>query len=211
MEMLAIGLGIGLASGVSPGPLLTLVLTATLERGFGAGLRVASAPLVTDLPIIAACLVVLRSVPEVFLVAVTLAGGVFVVYVGIKTALGARQWGEESVDKPVERPASRDLWHGALVNVLSPHPWIFWLGVGVPAILSLWARSAVLAVGYVFFFFVGLVGSKTAIAGVVVRSRHHLGQRWYQVVLVACGVALMAFGVLLLVRGASAVFQGGQI
>ena len=33
----------GLAAGVSPGPLLALVISSTLERGFGAGLRVALA------------------------------------------------------------------------------------------------------------------------------------------------------------------------
>ena len=62
MEDLVVALTLGLAAGVSPGPLLALVVSATLERGFGAGLRVASAPLVTDLPIILACVSVLRSV-----------------------------------------------------------------------------------------------------------------------------------------------------
>jgi len=45
------GLGLGLAAGASPGPLLTLVVSSTLARGFGAGLRVALAPVLTDAPI----------------------------------------------------------------------------------------------------------------------------------------------------------------
>ena len=37
------GLGLGLAAGISPGPLLALLISSTLERGFGAGLRVIAA------------------------------------------------------------------------------------------------------------------------------------------------------------------------
>jgi threonine/homoserine/homoserine lactone efflux protein len=36
MELMLVGLGLGLAAGVSPGPLLTLVVSSTLARGFGA-------------------------------------------------------------------------------------------------------------------------------------------------------------------------------
>ncbi len=80
---LLLGLSLGLGAGLSPGPLLTLVITATLERGFGAGLRVALAPFITDLPIILATLLFLNSLPEVAVVGLTLAGGLFVLYLGV--------------------------------------------------------------------------------------------------------------------------------
>ncbi len=60
MELVLIGLGLGLAAGVSPGPLLTLVVSSTLARGFGAGLRVALAPVLTDAPIIVLAILVLQ-------------------------------------------------------------------------------------------------------------------------------------------------------
>jgi threonine/homoserine/homoserine lactone efflux protein len=43
----------GLSAGLSPGPLMTLVIAETLKRGIPAGIRIAVAPLITDLPIIA--------------------------------------------------------------------------------------------------------------------------------------------------------------
>ena len=52
MEFLFIGLLLGLSSGISPGPLLTLVIAETLRYGLGAGIRVAITPFITDLPII---------------------------------------------------------------------------------------------------------------------------------------------------------------
>ena len=79
MEALLFGLGIGIAAGVSPGPLLTLTLTATLERGFGAGLRIAVGPLISDLPVVILSLGVLAAVPESFLGSIGLVGGAFVV------------------------------------------------------------------------------------------------------------------------------------
>ncbi|NCD26558.1 MAG: hypothetical protein EOL86_13335, partial [Deltaproteobacteria bacterium] len=48
----ASGLVLGLSAGLSPGPLLTLMLSETLRHGVRAGLLVAVAPLISDLPII---------------------------------------------------------------------------------------------------------------------------------------------------------------
>ena len=41
MEAILLAFSLGLAAGLSPGPLLTLVVSTSLARGFGAGLRVA--------------------------------------------------------------------------------------------------------------------------------------------------------------------------
>ena len=64
MEALILGLSLGTVAGISPGPLLTLVITATLERGVGGGLRVAASPLVSDAPIVTACLLTLTQLAE---------------------------------------------------------------------------------------------------------------------------------------------------
>ena len=41
MRYVLLGLTLGLGSGISPGPLLALVISTTLARGFKAGARVA--------------------------------------------------------------------------------------------------------------------------------------------------------------------------
>ena len=59
MEFLFIGLLLGLSAGISPGPLLTLVIAETLRYGLGAGILVAITPIITDLPIILLTLLIL--------------------------------------------------------------------------------------------------------------------------------------------------------
>ena len=74
MTYLLTGLTLGFAAGISPGPLMTLVITRTLERGLGAGLRVAVAPLLTDLPIIAASLIFFAALPSALEILLTIGG-----------------------------------------------------------------------------------------------------------------------------------------
>lgn len=196
MEALWLGLGLGLAAGVSPGPLLTLTLTSTLERGFAAGLRVAVAPLLGDLPVVVLSLGALAAAPEGFLGAIGLVGGLFVVYLGLdglrKSATPLALGGGQAISPAV------DLWRGALVNLLNPNPWLFWLTVGGPRSVSLWRdESPLLAVGFFALFYTGLVGSKIALAALAARGRRRLAGPWYRRILVGCGLLLILFGGLL--------------
>ena len=90
MRELLLGIALGLGAGISPGPLLGLVLTSTLRRGFGAGVRVALAPLLTDAPIVLLSVFVLESLPAMAVRALGVAGGGYVVYLGAGTLRGAR-------------------------------------------------------------------------------------------------------------------------
>ena len=50
LEFLAAGIVLGLAAGFSPGPLMALVLAQSIRYGTREGLKVAAAPLITDVP-----------------------------------------------------------------------------------------------------------------------------------------------------------------
>ena len=82
---LATGALLGLGAGLSPGPLLTLVISESLRRGAAAGVRVALAPLVSDLPIIILVLLGLgRVAPTGMLPGIlALAGGSLVIWMGV--------------------------------------------------------------------------------------------------------------------------------
>lgn len=200
MSSLLLAATLGLGSGLSPGPLLTLVIKATLERGFMAGARVASAPLVTDLPIIVVSVFFLTRIPDSALSGISVVGGVFVVYLGVD-AVAAALKAAPAADAGPDVPAARDLWQGALVNILSPHPWLAWLSVLGPLTLDLWHQSRVLAGAFVALFYAGLIGSKVAIAAAVARGRRHLRGRWYRAALLACGLTLVVLGLLLFTHG----------
>ncbi len=199
MEALLTALALGFTAGVSPGPLLTLVLSSTLERGFGAGVRVAIAPAITDGPIIAVALFVLKDLPAAWLASITLLGGLFVIWIGFQTIRSA---GGEVRLEQVDAAGFRDVRRGMLVNVLNPHPWIFWLSVGGPILVATWRDAPIWALGFLAIFYGLLVGCKIVLAWITAQGRRFLTGRWYQLVLVLSGLVLIGLGAIL-------VWQGG--
>jgi threonine/homoserine/homoserine lactone efflux protein len=195
MTYLLLGLSLGFSAGISPGPLLTLVITRSLAGGFWAGLRVALSPLLTDAPIIVLTLLLFNVLPPAFEQAVTVAGGLFVIYLGLDTLRHARHARLGSAAAPT---ASADLWQGALVNFLSPHPWLFWIAVGAPTLTRAWQSSPAAALGFLAGFYLLLIGGKIAVALAVAGGRRFLNDAAYRGLLALTGLLLCLFGVLLL-------------
>ena len=196
MAALIAGATLGLSAGISPGPLLTLVITRTLERGFGAGLRVAIAPLFTDAPIIIISLLLFNALPPWLEIGLTVVGGCFVIYLGVETMRSAAHM--QLAGLASAAPAGTDLWRAMLVNILSPHPWLFWITVGGPTLARAWENGPLSAIAFLVGFYGLLVGSKVLVALGVAGGRHYLTDSWYRRLLLASGVLLCLFGLLLL-------------
>ncbi len=192
---LLLGIALGLGAGISPGPLLGLVLTSTLRRGFGAGVRVALVPLPTDAPIVLLSVFVLESLPAMAVRALGVAGGAYVIYLGAGTLRGAR-----TAELSAARNASsrRDILQGALVKALSPHPWLFWISVGGPLLVNAWGDAPVRGVTFLVGFYGLLVGTKVVVARAATTGRQRMSERWYQRALLGAGVLLSVAGALLI-------------
>jgi threonine/homoserine/homoserine lactone efflux protein len=191
-ELIA-GISLGLGAGISPGPLLTLVVTSSLERGFAAGMRVAVAPLLTDAPIVALALLFVSSIPHPVLRGLGMAGGIVVAGLGLATLRGVNR-----PALPVAEQPARDLWRGVAVNVLSPHPWVFWLTAGGPLLVAAWRRNPATGSAFVAGFYLLLVGSKVVIAFLVAGAGHRLGEPARRRLIAVGGALLVAGGALLL-------------
>lgn len=193
----------GLGAGLAPGPLQAVVVTSTLQRGFGAGWRVAMGPLVTDAPIIALAIAVLSALPSGVLNGLGVAGGAVLIGLGSweLRSRGAAAAEHESA------PGRGDVLRGALVNLLNPHPWIFWIGAGAPLVVSAWRRSPPLGVGVLLVFYSLLIGLKVATAFGVARAGDRLSDRWRMRLIVAGSVLLMAGGLLIIWQGATGRFS----
>lgn len=186
MDAVALGLALGLGAGLAPGPLLALMVAATLDRGFAAGARVAIAPLLSDAPIVALCALVLQGLPDEVLAGLSLAGAVFVAFLAYDALRGA---------EASPSAAAGDLRRGVLVNVLSPHPWLFWITVGGPLLVGAAESSVATAAGFLAAFYGLLVGCKVAIAAVVAAGRRDSWRRFVAPVSAAL-LALAAIGLL---------------
>jgi threonine/homoserine/homoserine lactone efflux protein len=200
MDSLLLGLSLGLGAGIAPGPLLALVIRSTLQDGVAAGIRVALSPLITDAPIILLAVLLAASLPGEALGALGIAGGAFVIWLGIEALLDSPAPAEAAAGAAAP---SRDLWRGALTNALSPHPWVFWLTVGAPILAQGGAGDAIL---FLAAFYLLLIGTKVVLALTIGAGRQRLLEgRGYVTLLRASAVLLLATGALLAVEGVRAL------
>jgi threonine/homoserine/homoserine lactone efflux protein len=198
MDALALGLSLGIGAGVAPGPLLAVVIRASLEGGFAAGARVAMGPFLTDVPIIVFAAVLAAALPEEALAALGVAGGAFLVYLGVE-ALREDATPVEAAAGATGAAVDGSLRRGAITNLLNPHPWVFWITVGVPILGDGTTTEA--AVFLVAFYFM-LVGSKLVVAALLAAGRDRLLRgSGYRLALRASGVLLLAAGVALAIEG----------
>jgi len=122
----------GLSAGFAPGPLLTLVITQTLRHNTVEGVKVAAAPLLTDVPIIIISFIILKKLAALgpAFGIISMIGGLYVLYLSYETV----KTGPVRVEISQIQPGS--FKKGALVNFLNPHPYLFWVTVGVPFIMK---------------------------------------------------------------------------
>jgi threonine/homoserine/homoserine lactone efflux protein len=193
LAYLGLGLSMGLSAGISPGPLLALVITASLRSGLAGGLRVALAPLITDLPIIALAVLLAGSLPPEALRWVGTLGGLVVIWLGIETLRSARK-AVLPENTRIGADPRRELWRGVMANALNPHPYLFWVTVGGPALVSSWRISPIYSLAFLLSFYALLLGSKVTVAWLVSRRAGALSQDWYRRVLVGCGLLLLGMG-----------------
>jgi threonine/homoserine/homoserine lactone efflux protein len=196
-DYISTGIILGLSAGFAPGPLLTLVISETLQHGIKSGIRVALSPIITDLPIILLSLFILGQLAEFqnLLGIISLIGGGVILYMGYET-MTARPPKSDCL-----ATAPKSLLKGILVNALSPHPYIFWLSVGGTLMNKALTQSAGTLVGFVGSFYLFLVGSKILIAILVGRSRQFLTSRWYVYTLRVLGMALCLLALFLFHEG----------
>ena len=190
--LLISGIILGLSAGLSPGPMLTLVITQTLQHGIREGIKVACAPLLTDVPIIIVCLVILFAFADMNLVLGILAliGGVYLFYLGISSF----RFTGENLEIVEVNPQS--LKQGVMINFLNPSPYMFWTSIGGPLVLKSSESSLISAMVFILPFYVLLVGSKVVIAVISGKSKNLLSSNHYRLIIRFLGLVLIGFGIL---------------
>jgi threonine/homoserine/homoserine lactone efflux protein len=210
---LLLGLSYGFTAGVSPGPLLGLVITQTLRRGWRAGNLVALAPLLTDIPIIALAVLLIAQLPRAALGWIGILGGLFVMFLGVESLRATRGLAAPEGDDadPTRHSLAGAgqygvLWGAMVTNALNPHPYLFWASAGAPLLIQISADAGFAGVAaFLAGFYALMVGSKLLVALIVSRSRGWLRGSGYRRVLAASGALLLGLGLLLLGNGVLAL------
>ena len=192
------GIGYGLAAAAQPGPFQTYLISQTLIKGWKRSLPAAFAPLISDGPIIALCLLVLNQVPTWFHRFLFLAGGLFVLYLAYGTY---QTWKNFDVTIPdMETRTQQSVFKAALINTLNPNPYIFWSLVTGPILLTGWQETPVYGLGFVAAFYATMLLSLSLMILVFGFARQ-LGPKVNRILLGVSAIALFCFGLIQLWLG----------
>ncbi len=198
LKFASIGGFLGLSAGISPGPLLTLVVSETLKHNRKEGIKIAISPLFTDILIVMASIFVFTGLSQFssMLGFISILGGLFIAFLGWET------FSTKSlvIDQP-ELPAN-SLKKGILANILNPHPYVFWITVGAPLALKAY-QTDIFAVGsYFLSFYICLTGSKILIAHFVSKSKAFISNNVYRWIMQLLGICLFIFSGFFFYEGA---------
>jgi threonine/homoserine/homoserine lactone efflux protein len=188
---------LGLSAAAQPGPFQGYLVAQSLRNGAARSLPLALVPFLSDPPIVAAVLAVLNQVPDHLLRWLHLAGGGVVLWLGagaLRAALSPRA-------PSAAGPPVRGLVRATLVNLTNPNAWIFWSAVGGPILTAAWRASPLRALGFLGAFYLLLTGGNAALVFLAGRAAA-AGPRLARTLGVVSGVALCAFGLWQVARGA---------
>jgi len=197
IELLVYGILLGLAQGLTPGPLITLIFSETLKYGKKEGVKIALSPLITDSVIVSLSLLVLSNLSSynIAIGIISLFGAFYLIYLGIENL-------RIKIDKFTVEPSNKGaLKRGIIANFLSPHPYLFWLSIGGPTILES-ARTSITAPAlFVAGIYTTLIGSKLAVTLIVDKSKTVLKSKYYVYAIKALGIILFIFAIFFIKDG----------
>ena len=186
----------------------------TLRRGWRAGVLVAIAPLIADAVIIGLTFTLLLQFPPFIFPLLGIAGGCYVLFLGWETLQIPSEVSLPKAEQAENAGNTKNAWSslrkGLMVNMLNPHPYLFWLTVGGPLISRLSQQSAWGAIAAFLAGFYGcLVGSKILLAVFIHTGRARLQGRGYRLALQVSGILLLVFGGMLVWGGVGELMANG--
>jgi threonine/homoserine/homoserine lactone efflux protein len=199
------GVGYGFSAAVQPGPFQAFVLSQTMRRGWRRALPIALAPLVSDGPIILLMLLVMRHMPDWLQHALYVAGGMLLLYLAWGTFQSWRRFSPTILHEPA--PGTGSVFEAALINALSPGPYLYWSLVTGPILAAGWRQAPAYGIGFLAGFYVTMIGG---LAGQIVLfdTARRLGERVNRILIGLSALALAGFGLYQLWRGLSGIASG---
>ena len=197
IEFLIAGIIFGLSAAFSPGPLMTIMLSETLTKGRAAGIKIAIAPLITDVPILLIALFILTKISNVneIIGILSLVGSVFLAYLGIDSIR------MKKITISIQKTNSGSIKKGILTNFLNPHPYLFFFSVGGPLIIQGLKVSIFAPILFLIGFFGCLIGTNIALLIVASKSRSFLTSKTYVYINKILGIVLILFALSFLQKG----------
>jgi threonine/homoserine/homoserine lactone efflux protein len=192
------GLTLGFAAGAQPGPFQTYLISQTLSQGWRRAWIAAFGPLISDGPIVVLVLLVLSQIPDWFQRVLQIAGGLFVLYLAWGAYKAWQSFRPDMIIPPQTGP--RSLLRAALMNALSPGPYLFWSLVIGPLFVTAWRDNSLNAVSIVLGFYFAMIGLNFAVV-LLFGQAARFGNQARKAMLGLSVLALAGFGLYQLWQG----------
>ena len=200
------GGGYGLAAAAQPGAFQTFVISQTLANGWRRTLPAALAPLISDGPILVLMLLILTRLPEWTRGLLHLASGVFILYLAWSAVAAWRKFDPTGFAAPAA--GQRSLLKAAVMNLISPGPYIFWGLVAGPVLMEAWSESPRSGLAFLAGFYAVMVAT---LAGIILLfgTARQIGPRVNRTLLIISAIVLAGFGIYQLWLGISPWLKSG--
>ena len=197
IDLLIAGSLLGIYAGLSPGPMLLLVVSQTIKHDFKEGLKVAFAPLISDIPIIILSLIIISFLEgyNSILGIIFIFGGLYLVY------LAYESFKFEPLDVDIELDKPKSLRKGVTLNLLNPSPYIFWITIGSPIIIPAYMINPIAPLEFIISFYIFLVGTKICVAFITGKSREFIKGKTYLHIMSILGILIAIFAIIYLYNG----------
>ncbi len=149
------GITYALASAVQPGPLFTYLLSQSIGKGWRRTLPASFSPLLSDGPIIILVLIVLTNITQSFISILQIAGGLFLFYLAYDAMKSWKKFDAQKIGNG--NSGTKSLFAAAVVNFLSPFPYIGWSLVMGPLLLKAWRETPANGISLLVSFYGTLI------------------------------------------------------
>ena len=199
-----LGITLGFAAGVQPGPFQTFLISRTLQHGWRRSLPAACAPLLSDVPAVTLALLLLTSVPAWMENILYFVGGFFLLFLAYRAFKSFREY---TLDQAALMESGRQsLLKAVAVNLANPNPYVFWSLVAGPLLLKGWREAAVNGIAMVSGFYATIVLTSAAIV-LLAAGVGRLFPRVNRILLGVSVIALAFFGLYQLWLGATSLWS----
>jgi len=197
IELLISGILLGIYAGLSPGPMLILVVSQTMKHDLKEGLKVAFTPLISDIPIIITSLIIITFLEgyKTILGIIFILGGLYLLYLAYESF----KIRHLNIDVKIDEPKS--LRKGVTLNLQNPSPYIFWITIGSPIIIPAYSINPISSLQFIISFYVFLVGSKIGVAYITGKSREFITGKNYLHMMYILGTFISMFAIFYLYHG----------
>jgi threonine/homoserine/homoserine lactone efflux protein len=195
---------VGFSGALTPGPMLTLVISSTAEKGFWTSFFIVVGHALLELLVVAAFFLGLIRYLENPLISkiIGIVGGVFLLYLGVDILVSvARRKFRIDFKSMIEkrtinaRSTGIIIMKGVLVSLMNPYWYIWWISIGAAFII----KSVKFDMGGVTAFYTGHISADFIwylfIGFLISTGRRFLNQKVYNGILIACSIFLFYLGI----------------